>query len=479
MRKSVIILFAKQLWQTTFRSKVLHITMVLVTILIAFAAYSGWDNYNTQNRIRNFYQEEARHSWESNPDKHPHRMAHYGSFAFRLKHKLSLFDFGMENYTGNAVFLEAHKQNTINFSEASLSTGLLRFGEVSLAMLLKIIFPLLIFYLGFGALASERENNTLKIMINQGATWSEIFFGKSLGLMSLAMFFFVPVIIITLLFMFLAEGNAITSSELLRYFILILSYILFFGIISSITILISAMSKTAKDSLIKLLGIWLFFIIILPKTLQAFGHYLYPTPSKIEFESIVENDLIKEGDSHNPDDIHYKAIKDSVLLANNVESVDQLPFNYGGFIMSQSEKISASIYNQHLNDLLTTYKSQNAIERFSAILNPYTAIKHISMAFSGTDFASYINFQHQAEHYRYRLAQEMNSLQMKFIPNKKTDTPSVIDKSHWEAFPDFKYDHLPVLSILKNEALSILSLILWSILSIIIVKKISQKTKVL
>lgn len=269
MRRSVIILFAKQLWQTTFRSKVLHITMVLVIVLIAFAAYSGWDNYNTQNRIRNFYQEEARHSWESNPDKHPHRMAHYGSFAFRLKHKLSLFDFGMENYTGNAVFLEAHKQNTINFSEASLSTGLLRFGEVSLAMLLKIIFPLLIFYLGFGALAGERENNTLKIMINQGATWSEIFFGKSLGLMSLAMFFFIPVIIITLLFMFLAEGNPITSSELLRYFILILSYVLFFGIISSITILISAMSKTAKDSLIKLLGIWLFFIIILPKTLQA------------------------------------------------------------------------------------------------------------------------------------------------------------------------------------------------------------------
>ena len=43
-------------------------------------------------------------------------MAHYGSFALRQKHPLSTFDLGMENFVGNAVFLEAHKQNTVNFS---------------------------------------------------------------------------------------------------------------------------------------------------------------------------------------------------------------------------------------------------------------------------------------------------------------------------------------------------------------------------
>ncbi|WP_062058573.1 DUF3526 domain-containing protein [Aquimarina longa] len=477
MRKSVIIIIAKQLWKNAFRSKVLHVTLTLAIILITFAAYSGWKNYKDQNRIRNFYQEEARHSWESNPDKHPHRMAHYGSFAFRLKHKLSLFDFGMENYIGNAVFLEAHKQNTINFSEASLSTGLLRFGEINLAMLLKVIFPLLIFYLGFGVIANERENSTLKIMITQGASWNEILFGKSLGLIVLSMLFFIPVMVLTLLFISTTENYTITFAEMLRFFILIITYLLFYGILSIITILVSATSTTAKNSLIKLLGIWLIFIIILPKTLQALGYYLYPTPSKIEFESIVENDLIKEGDSHNPDDAHYKTIRDSVLLANNVTSVDQLPFNYGGFIMNESEKISSAIYNKHQKDLFNIYKNQNTIERFSALINPYTAIKHISMAFSGTDFASYIDFQHQAERYRYQLAQKMNTLQMEFIPNKRTDKPNRIDKSHWKAFPDFKYDFLSIGSILKNEFLSIFSLILWSILSIIIMIRLSKKAK--
>src|SRR5688500_20315168 len=115
------------------------------------------------------------------PDKHPHRIAYYGYIAFRAKHLLSIFDFGTESYTGNAVFLEAHKQNTVNFSEASFSTGLLRFGEISMAMLLQVILPLIIFFLGFVAVASERENGTLKVLLCQGAGWTEIVFATSLG----------------------------------------------------------------------------------------------------------------------------------------------------------------------------------------------------------------------------------------------------------------------------------------------------------
>ena len=62
------------------------------------------------------YQQLIRKSWEDNPDKHPHRMAHFGSFALRIKHPLSVFDYGLDNYAGNAVYLEAHKQNTVNYS---------------------------------------------------------------------------------------------------------------------------------------------------------------------------------------------------------------------------------------------------------------------------------------------------------------------------------------------------------------------------
>ncbi len=477
MRKSIIYLLAGQLWKDAFRSKVMLIALGLMLFLLLFSAYSGWENYHDQNYTRDLMQDEVQQSWENNPDKHPHRMAHYGSFAFRLKHVLSVFDVGMENFVGNAVFLEAHKQNTVNFSEASMSTGLLRFGEVSLAMLLKVIVPLLIFYLGFASIARERENGTLKLLIGQGIRRKEIVFGKVLGLWGLSLIFLFSVFLVVLFFVLMESYDTLYRDSLLRFVVLFISYVLFFAILSAITILVSAFSKTGKGALVKLLGIWLLFVIILPKSLQAIGYYLYPTPSKIEMETAVEHDLIRQGDSHNPDDPHFKALKDSVLLANNVKNVEDLPFNYGGFIMAKGEALSTAIYLEHQERLYQIYNKQNDIERNSAFLNPYTAIKNVSMAFSGTDFQSFLHFKDKAEAYRYKLAQQMNQLQMDFIPNKGKAGPNTISSNYWKEFPPFEYRFLSISSVFQNELTSILALLLWGVLAVFGLLKVSTNFK--
>jgi len=477
MRKHVIKLLAWQFWQDAFRSKVMFIASILILFLLIFSAYSGWENYHDQNFARDDMQHEVQESWENNPDKHPHRMAHYGSFAFRLKHVLSVFDLGMENFVGNAVFLEAHKQNTVNFSEASMSTGLLRFGEVSLAMLLKVIVPLLIFYLGFATIAKERENGTLKLLIGQGITRKEIVFGKWLGLWSLSLIFLNAIFLVLLFFVLVASHDSMNSNSISRYLVLLVSYVLFFGILSAITILVSAFSVTAKGALVKLLGIWLLFVIIVPKSLQAIGFYLYPTPSKIEMETAVEHDLMRLGDSHNPDDPHFKALKDSVLMANEVDDVADLPFNYGGFVMSKGEALSAGVYLKHQEELYKVYSKQNNLERYSAFVNPYTAIKNLSMAFSATDFQSFLHFKDKAETYRFNLAQEMNRLQMDLIPNKGNAGPNTISNDYWKEFPPFEYQFLSISDVFKNELTSLFALLLWGVLAIFGLSRLSTNLK--
>lgn len=480
MQRETLFLIARQFWSNTFKSKAIYPIMGIVALIVVYAAYSGWKNYTTHNQIRRHYQQVARQSWENNPDKHPHRMAHYGSFAFRLKHALSMFDFGLESFTGNAVFLEAHKQNTINFSEASFSTGLLRFGEISLAMLLQLILPLIIFFLGFASIASERANGTLKIILMQGANWEEVLFGKSLGLMGMALLFFIPVALVTLLLLFLTEEATVVGDVLLRYTGIMLSYLLFFLVISIITVLVSAFSQSSKDVLIKLLAVWLFFIILLPRTTQALGSYAYASPSKIEFNSAIEEEMVKVGDSHNPDDPYFSNLRDSLLQVHQVSSVEQLPFNYSGFVMREGERISAEIYNDHLNTLLETYEKQNSFTRLTAWINPYIAVKNISMALAGTDFESYINFQKQAESYRYQLAQEMNELQMELISNEAPgpdDEPHVISSDHWKEFPDFKYQFISIGTALRSEWNSIIALFLWSVASVGFIFYLSKKAK--
>jgi ABC-2 type transport system permease protein len=454
--------------------------MVVMMVMIGFAAYSGWKVYTSQNATRQYYQHEARESWENNPDKHPHRMAHFGSFAFRLKHPLSMFDFGLESFMGNAVYLEAHRQNTVNFSEASFSTGLLRFGEISMAMLLQVVLPLIVFFLGFASVSAERENGTLKVMLTQGVSWKDILIGKSLGIFSLALFIVIPVITVTLVLLVVTYETSFTTDTLLRYSAIVFLYLAFTLVLSVITVLISSVSMSSKNSLMKLLAIWLFMIVLLPKTTQALGSYCYPSPSKIEFDTAVELDVLKEGDSHNPDDAHYKNLRDSVLRVYKVDSVQQLPFNYGGFVMREGERISAEIYQHHLGELIYTYKKQNNFNKITAWINPYAAIRNISMALSGTDFESYVSFQQEAESYRYQLAQAMNELQMKFISNEKpgpNDKPYIISQKHWKEFPDFKPQHQSIGAALRNELGSILSLALWTIVSVALIIRLSKKAK--
>lgn len=473
-------LIAKHLWNATFKNKAVFILLFFIGLLLIYAIVSGWVNYQKQNEIRTKYQTEARQDWVNNPDKHPHRMAHYGNFAFRPKSALSVFDFGMESFLGNTIFLEAHVQNTTNFSEAEFSTGLLRFGEISVAMILQVLLPLLIFFLGFGSIATERENGTLKILLSQGISWRKLILGKSLGIISVIMTLYLPVIIITILTWIFLQKTTMTFDETFRLLLITASYFLYLSIFSIIAVVISAISKTSKIALTSLIGIWLLLTILLPRASQSLGAYLYEIPSKAKFHAEIEADVIKTGDSHNANDPHYKALKDSVLTAYKVDSVQQLPFNYSGFQMREGERISASIYNIHLAKLRDIYAKQNSFSKMMTFVNPFLAIKNLSMALAGTDYASYQDFQDQAEAYRYHVSQEMNELQIKFISNSvknSADKKNILDKKSWEATEDFVYKPSEINLVFTNEWLSIVSLIVWVLLLYFTIMQLSKNLK--
>jgi ABC-2 type transport system permease protein len=474
------ILIAKHLKNSVFKNTAVFIITLFIGIILLYAAFSGWENYTNQNETSEKYQHESREDWLKNPDKNPHRMAHYGNFAFRKSTPLSVFEFGMEPFFGNAIFLEAHKQNTANFSEAGFSNSMLRFGEISIAMVLQILLPLLIFFLGFNAVAAEREDGTLKLLLSQGISCKQLLLGKILGIASVIMLLFIPTIIVLVFIWLLLQDFSISADETIKMLLFILFHFIYLIFFCIIAVLVSASGKTSKKALISLIGIWLVFTIILPRTTQAIGAYIYEAPSKIRFQSDIEKDILKQGDSHNPNDLHYKAIKDSLLSVYKVDSVQKLPFNYSGFIMTEGEKISSRIYNQHLEKLLRVYEKQNSFSKTVSFLNPYIAIKNISMGLSNTDYDSYIDFQKQAEDYRYTMAQKMNALQVKYISNKKpapNDKPLTINKEHWADVDDFHYEPKGIWDVLKSEIVAVLSIILWIVMLFIFIRIAAKNLK--
>lgn len=435
----------------------------IFNILLLFGLATAFFTLQKHQRTVEHYGQEVRANWENNPDKHPHRMAHYGYVAFRKKYPLSFFDYGMDSYLGNAVFLEAHRQNTINFSQASLSNSLVRFGELSSALILQLLVPLLIFFWGFASIAGERESGTLRLVLSQGVKWKELMLGKALGLFFLTLTLLIPALGLTLILLF---ANGEEAEIFLGFGLLSLSYLIYLFVISLLTVWISATCKTAKTALIRLIGCWLFFTLILPKLSQVSGQVFFPSPSKIEFDTAVEQALMQQGDSHNPDDPHFKGLKDSLLAAHQVTTTKALPFNYSGFIMREGERLSTAIFRHHQRQLMEQYEQQQNLVGWTALINPYIAIKNLSMAFSGTDFSAYRNFQDQTEAYRYQLAQTMNELQIDHISNdikSSADKKAVLDQQYWIDFPDFQHQQLSLHRILQNQGYALITLLFWMI----------------
>ena len=433
--------------------------LVLITIALSSSFLS---NHHHQYDVEH-YSKDVRDRWERNPDKHPHRMAHYGYIAFRSKFPLSFFDRGLDSYLGNVIFLEAHRQNSVNFSNASLSSSLLRFGELSAGLVLQLLLPLLIFFWGFASVSGEREIGILKLYLTQGISWREVLLGKSIGIFGASMVITLPTLILAVILLVLDQPQTLTHS-MLSILGLSISYLAYLMIMSMIAIWVSAKSSSSKAALIKLICFWLFFILIIPKLSQVSAQIMYPSPSKIEFDSMVEHELIQQGDSHNPDDPHFKTIKDSLLQAYNVSSTKELPFNYSGFIMKEGEKLSTEIYRKHQAELINTYERQSKVVNAMAVLNPYLAIKNISMVLSGTDFGSYQIFKKEAEAYRYNLAQTMNDLQIENISNYMTGSANkkaVISQQYWKDFPTFQHRFLSNNEIIHSITYSVLVLLVW------------------
>jgi ABC-2 type transport system permease protein len=479
---NIIVTIAKQTYQATFNNKGTLALAILLGLSLGLATFVGWQNFKTQNNQRLHYKQMVREQWLAKPDKHPHRMAHYGYLAFREKHELSFFDFGIESFAGVSIFLEAHKQNTVNFSEAGFSNGMLRFGEISVAMVLQLLVPLLIFFLGYSCISSERESGTLKILLCQNVTWKNLLWGKTLGIIGVCLSIFIPLIMLTILLWASLSNWNISLDAAMRLFILVLSYSIYFFIISAITVLVSAFQRSSKTALTTLLACWIFFMVIMPRITQAIGTKIHPAPAKIEFADAIASDIQKQGDSHDPNDPHYAAIKDSLLRLYRVDDVKKLPFNYGGYIMAEGEKITSTIYSDHQCELNQTFRRQNSITAFAGLLNPYLSLKQISMALTAADFNTYVDFQRQAESYRYQLAQKMNKLQIDKISNVapgEHEKPLSISKANWAEQPDFNYQFGKLSTVMNNELLALASLSIWLIATLLLLQYSSRWIKMI
>ncbi|OZI07902.1 hypothetical protein BWI93_12230 [Siphonobacter sp. BAB-5385] len=104
MHLHYIKLIARQEWNAIFRgrnTRLLYFSLLAVSLL---AMITGWQYVGKFNRQQATAHQQVYDQWMSQPDRHPHRVAHYGYLVFREKSPLSFFDFGLDSYVATPYF---------------------------------------------------------------------------------------------------------------------------------------------------------------------------------------------------------------------------------------------------------------------------------------------------------------------------------------------------------------------------------------
>jgi len=462
---NTMIRIAREEWRCLARDKVAVFGLALLTVLTLIAALSAYEHQRHANAERAHYQAKANQAFESQPDRHPHRMVHYGHFLFRPLNPLAAFDPGIDPYTGNTLYLEGHRQNSANFADVRQSSLLLRFGQLTPAFVLQVLAPLLLIFVGHASVARERESGTLRVLLAQGVHARHLVTGKLLALAGFALLTGLPAALALLWLLGSGQAAPLPAGLLLA------GYALWLGVWSLWVVLISSWCARGRDALLALLALWAVLVILLPRVVPDIAATAFTLPTRFENEINVERDYQALGDSHDPDDPAFNAFRERILKQYNVTRIEELPVNFKGLVGMEGERQSSELFNRYAAASFDRQQQQNHLVDSIAWFSPTLALRRLSMAAAQTDLANFRQFLEQGEQYRYDLVQGLNQLQVdKVTYAEDQGSASVrVSNTYWKTFPPFEYKPPANHEILRHALPAGGVLILWLALLTVLV----------
>jgi len=433
--------------------------VIVLTLLIAALAI-GWKNYTSAKAEQEKAQAESRESWENQGSRNPHSAAHFGVYAYKPKMPLSLVDSGLDTYTGTNIWVEAHYQNPARGRPIEDATALQRFGELTAAVVLQLLLPLVIIFLLFDAFAGERVSGTLRQVMSVGVSRRSLVFGKALGLLAALLLLLIPAVVVGVAAVAFATSNSLLVESLPRFLLLCISYLLYFGAFIGVGLAVSAWAGSTRTSLIVLIGFWIFACLLLPRAANDVAERLHATPASAEFWARVDKDM-KEGiDGHDPANKKTKELEQQLLAQFKVEKVEDLPINFNGISLNAGEEYAAKVFDKHYSALWQTYYGQESVHKGSGILSPFLPIRSVSMALAGTDLSHNEHFTGAVEQYRREFNRFLN---LYFAENSTTKDgyKYAANRDLWDRSPEFAYSAPDTNWVVSRQLFSFALLLAW------------------
>ncbi|MDR7132569.1 ABC-2 type transport system permease protein [Algoriphagus sp. 4150] len=396
MGRSQLIVFIQKEVLSAFRDRTVIALAAVCFALMLFASYAGWQRFQSDQQIRHAASERFEHEWEDQ-EANPHSAAHFGTYLFKEPSVLGVYDPGLNTFLGTTYRVEAHVQHELNQAEIGETDINPRLGELSVAFVCQLLIPLLIFLLTFQSFSKERQSGTLRLLWVQGVPPITVLLGKIGGIYTIVLLILLPIFAL-LAFPFALEGTSLDLS--LRYAAIAGVYLVYFFIITCIGVALSVWISNPRAALVCSMGIWLFWSVLMPRALVRLVDAEIPLPSRYEFDRNISRGYRQGLDQDGSSLERSKNYLAETLEKYGVDSVSQLPVNFDGLSMQYGEDYNTKVYEHYAGDVESMLILQNDKLELLSLLDPFVAVKQLSMGFAGTDYHHHLAFHKQAKSYR-------------------------------------------------------------------------------
>ncbi|PKP80316.1 MAG: delta 1-pyrroline-5-carboxylate reductase [Alphaproteobacteria bacterium HGW-Alphaproteobacteria-18] len=461
---SVLLTLAAGEWRFWLRSRLVLAGFIIMACVLAVTSLVTVTRIDAVQKQRLEHQVAAEERFLAQPDRHPHRMVHYGHYAYRAPGPLAIIDPGVDRVTGQSIFLEGHRQNSAMFAETRSGAVLGRFVELTPAVAYQVLAPLLLIILGHSLIIREREAGTLAPLLAQGVRPVAMLGGKALALASVILAMTVPL-------MLLAVRATLNGESAASAFNLVGAYTLYLLIWGGLILLVSTLARHRGIALGILAAFWVISTIIFPRLAASYASVTYPAAGKIETDLMMARDIREVGDGHDASAPTHDHLREQLLSDYGVARVEDLPVNFRGMVALASEEKLTRLLNQYADDQMLREQQQAALVHRFGWVSPFIALGNASRALAGSDLAGHHRFLREAEALRFSFVQGLNTAHAHDLSyaddaNRNRDDAAMqqarVSAENWKVLSDFRFTPSPPEDRLKAATPFLMMLTVWA-----------------
>jgi ABC-2 type transport system permease protein len=269
-----------------------------------------------------------------------------------------------------------------------------------------------------------------------------------------------PATLVGVLALVIAADDGALAGSALRTFATVLLFLVYFAIILALSLAVSVRARSSRLALLVLLAFWMFNGLVAPRLTADLAAWKHPTPSAVEFSTALQRELDDTAEIERRLDLR----RAEVLKTFNVTSIDAAPINFSGISLQEGEEHGNEVFDRHYGALFDTFERQNATYQIGGYLAPLVAVRSLSMALAGTDFAHHRHFVQAAEEYRRAIQRVMND---DIVRSSRAGAPYVAGPDLWSRVQAFEYRTPGAAWALRTQTFSLAALSAWAALALL------------